>query len=67
MPKLTNEQEAEGYWTESNDEYVQVWHRNNQIALLIQTEDIDQKVHQTIERKRAELREVEAKTGWKPE
>jgi len=65
--KLTEEQEKEGYWVEHSGEYVLVWHRNNQIALLLATADIAQKVQDTIERKRKELKEVEEKTGWKPE
>ena len=65
--KLTEEQEKEGYWAEQSGEYVLVWHRNNQIALLLSTPDIGDKVQNTVERKRKELREVEEKTGWKPE
>ena len=65
--KLTEEQEKEGYWVEQSGEYMLVWHRNNQIALLLSTADIGQKVQNTIERKRKELKEVEEKTGWKPD
>ena len=65
--KLTEEQQREGYRVEHSGEYVLVWHRNNQIALLLSTADIARKAHDTIETKRAELKEVERKTGWKPE
>ena len=63
--RLTEEQEKEGYWVEDCQDRVQVWHKKNQIALLCKSPDIDQKVQETIERRRKELKEVEEKTGWK--
>jgi len=63
---LTKEQEQEGYWVEPSGDYVLVWHHNNQIALLSASGDIQQKVQEVVERRRRELAEVEAKTGWKP-
>ena len=64
---LTNEQEKEGYWTEVYQDRVLVWHKENQIALLYMSPDIDQKVRETVERKRKQLKEVQEKTGWKPD
>jgi len=64
---LTEEQEKEGYWTEVCQDRVLVWHKKNQIALLYMSPDIDQKVQETVERRRKELKDVEAKTGWKPD
>jgi len=63
--KLTTEQEKEGYWVEDCQDRVLVWHKKNQIALLYKSPDIDQKVQETIERRKKELKEVEEKTGWK--
>ena len=65
--KLTEEQKKEGYWVEGSGDYVLVWHHKNQIALLRSTPDIDRKVQESVERRRRELKEVEEKTGWKPE
>ena len=63
--KLTEEQKKEGYRVELSGEYVLVWHRNNQVALLRLTPDIQDKVHSVVEKRRQELREVEEATGWK--
>ena len=65
--KLTEEQQKEGYWVEQSGDNVLVWHRNNQVALLCSSPDIDRKVHEVVERRRKELKEVEEKTGWKPD
>ena len=65
--KLTPDQEKEGYWVQESYGNLQVWHHKNQIALLIITPDIDRKVQDVVERRRRELKEVEEKTGWKPE
>ncbi|MFH1087584.1 MAG: hypothetical protein V1737_03245 [Chloroflexota bacterium] len=65
LAKLTEEQEKEGYWAEQSGSNVLVWHRNNQIALLYLSPDIDRKVQDTVERRRKELKEIEEKTGWK--
>lgn len=65
--KLTAQQEKEGYWVEQSGGYVLVWHGNNQVALLCFSQDIDRKVQDAVERRRKELKEVEEKTGWKPE
>ncbi|MFC1945110.1 hypothetical protein ACFLX5_06545 [Chloroflexota bacterium] len=62
---LTKEQRQEGFWVEQNGNNIQVWKRNNQVALLLATPDIGQKVHEVVERRRKNLREVEEKTGWK--
>ena len=64
--KLTEEQKNEGYWVEMSRDDVLVWHRNNQIAFLCCSQDINQKVQDVVERRRRELKEVEEKTGWKP-
>ena len=64
---LTEEQEKEGYWTEVCQDRVLVWHKKSQIALLYMSPDIDQKVQETVERRRQELKDVEAKTGRKPD
>ena len=64
--KLTEEQKNEGYWVEMSRDDVLVWHHNNQIAFLCSSPDINQKVQDVVERRRRELKEVEEKTGWKP-
>ncbi len=63
---LTEEQTKEGYWVEQSGNNVLVWHKNNQIALLCCSPDIDSKVLEVVERKRKKLKEVEEKTGWTP-
>ena len=63
--KLTDEQKNEGYWVEENAGNVLVWHHKNQIALLLGSADINRKVQSVVEKRRKELKEVEAKTGWK--
>jgi hypothetical protein len=63
--ELTEEQKKEGYWVEGCEDRMLVWHKKNQIALLYKSPDIDQKVQETIERRRKELKEIEEKTGWK--
>ncbi len=63
--KLTEEQEKEGYHVEFSGEYVLVWEENIQIALLINSADINAKVQDVVERRRKELTEIEEKTGWK--
>jgi len=65
--RLTNEQKKEGYWLEVCQDRVLVWHKKNQIALLLSSPDIDHEVQEVVERRRKELKEVEAKTGWKPD
>ena len=67
MAKLTEEQQKEGYWVEEAGSNTLVWHRNNQIALLSTSPDIDRKVQDVVEKRGKELKEVEEKTGWKPE
>ncbi len=64
---LTEEQKKEGYWVEASGSYVLVWHQKNQIALLYHSPDVARKVQDVVERRRKELKEVEEKTGWKPE
>lgn len=64
--RLTEEQKKEGYWVEPSGSYVLVWHHKNQIALLLASPDINRKVKDVIERRQKELKEVEEKTGWKP-
>lgn len=63
--KLTGEQERERYWVETCGGNVLVWHHNNQLALLLPSPDIQKKVQDLIERNRKELKEIEARTGWK--
>ena len=65
--KLTLDQEKEGYWLQESYGNLQVWHHKNQIALLTITPDIEKKLRDVVERRRRELKEVEEKTGWKPE
>ncbi len=65
--RLTEEQRGEGYWVERSGDLVTVWHNKNQIALLLSSPNINEKVQDVIERKRKDLRYVEEKTGWKPE
>ncbi|MSQ34170.1 MAG: hypothetical protein EXR60_07145 [Dehalococcoidia bacterium] len=64
---LSEGQKKEGYWAEASGSYVLLWHRKNQIALLALSPDIARKVQDAVERRRKELKEVEEKTGWKPE
>ncbi|MBI3953629.1 MAG: hypothetical protein HY330_03865, partial [Chloroflexi bacterium] len=63
---LSEEQAREGYWVETSGSYALVWHQKNQIALLSLSPDIARKVQDVVERRRKELKEVEEKTGWKP-
>ncbi len=63
--KLTAEQEKEGYWVEPVEDRVLVWHHKSQIALLYSSPDINRKVQDVVEKRRKQLKEVEAKTGWK--
>ena len=63
--RLTEEQEREGYRVEQSGDNLLVWHRNNQVALLLSSPDIARKVHEVVERRRGELKEVEERTGWK--
>lgn len=63
--KLTEEQQKEGYWVELYEKNVLVWHKKNQIALLYNSPDINKKFQDMVEKRRKELKEVEAKTGWK--
>lgn len=65
MVKLNEEQVKEGYRVEGSENNVLVWHYRNQIALLRLSPDIGRKVHEVVERRRKELKEVEEKTGWK--
>ncbi|MBI2906339.1 MAG: hypothetical protein HYX92_01645 [Chloroflexi bacterium] len=65
--ELTADQQNEGYSVEPSGDYVLVWHRNNQIALLQASPDINEKVQEVVERRRRDLKEIEEKTGWKPD
>lgn len=67
LVRLTEEQEREGYWVERMEDRVLVWHKKNQIALLYWSDDIERKVQEVVEKRRKQLKEVEEKTGWKPE
>ncbi|MBI2916797.1 MAG: hypothetical protein HYY01_02285 [Chloroflexi bacterium] len=63
---VTEEQEKLGYWTEKSGEYVLVWHDNNQIALLMDSPDIGDKVQKVVAKREKDLEEVFQKTGWRP-
>ncbi|MFC1919772.1 hypothetical protein ACFLWX_03165 [Chloroflexota bacterium] len=65
--RLTKQQQKEGYWVEKSCNNALVWHDNNQIALLCSSPDINRKVRDVVEKRRKELKEVEEKTGWKPD
>jgi len=65
--ELTKEQEREGYWIEVLEDRVLVWRKKNQLALLLVSPDIQDRVQELIERKRKELKEVEEKTGYREE
>lgn len=67
MTELNEAYQKKGYWVEESGDYVLVWHRKNQIALLAMSPDIDRKVAETVERRIKELKEIEEKTGWKSE
>jgi hypothetical protein len=62
---LSDKQVKEGYWVEHANRNVLVWHNNCQIALLIQSPDINRKVQDVVEGMRAKYKEIEKKTGWK--
>ncbi|MFN8534436.1 MAG: hypothetical protein U0556_12925 [Dehalococcoidia bacterium] len=64
-PTLTDEQAQAYYRLFVEGDYVQVWHGNTQIGLLLNREGVQDKARQIVERRRRELREVEEKTGWK--
>ena len=66
MVKLTEDQQKEGFWIEQSENTVLVWHHNNQIALLLPSPDMNHKVQDVVQRRREELKEIEEKTGWKP-
>jgi hypothetical protein len=66
-PKLLPEQEAEGYSIEMAEGNILIWHKNTQIALLLNREGVEERARQLVEKRRQELREVSEKTGWKPE
>ncbi|GIW09879.1 MAG: hypothetical protein KatS3mg061_0936 [Dehalococcoidia bacterium] len=66
VPRLTEEQEQEHYFLVVEDGYVQVWHGNTQIGLLLDREGVEEKARALVERRRQELREVAAATGWTP-
>ena len=65
LPRLTDEQEEEGYQLEDCEDRVLVWHKKNHIALLYKSPDIEHNVQEVVEKRRKELKEVEEKTGWK--
>ena len=60
---LNEEQKKEGYWVEETNEGVLVWHNKNQIAFLLKTGDIVEKVQDVVERRRKQLKEIEEKTA----
>lgn len=64
-PTLTEEQERDHYRLVVDGAYVQIWHGNTQIGLLLNREGVQEKARALVERRRQELREVEAQTGWK--
>jgi len=51
---------------EQSGNNVLVLHRNNQVALLPSSPDIDRKAQEMVERRREELKEAGGQTGWKP-
>jgi hypothetical protein len=63
--ELTEEQKREGFWIEILEDRVLVWHKKNQLALLLASPDIQERVQEFIQRKRQEFKELEAKTGYK--
>lgn len=67
MIQLNETYHKMGYWAEESEDYVLVWHRKNQIALLANTPDIARKIEETVTRRIKELKDVEEKTGWKSE
>lgn len=67
LPALAPEQTAEGYRVAEVNGNIQVWHGKGQIALLLPAADLAARVNDVIERRRRMLKEIEEKTGWKPE
>jgi len=63
--ELTEEQKREGFWIEILEDRVLVWHKKNQLALLLASPDIQERVQEFIQRKRQEFKELEAKPGYK--
>ena len=49
-PTLTAEQEAEAYRLFVEGGYVQIWHGNTQIGLLIDREGVEAKARELVER-----------------
>ncbi len=64
---LNPEQQALGYWVERTKESILVWHGKNNIACLLPTGNVLEKVQGVVTRRIEQLKEVEAKTGWKPD
>jgi hypothetical protein len=50
LPRLTSEQEKEGYWVGDCEGRVLVWHKKDQIALLCKSLDIKYKVQEVVEK-----------------
>ena len=56
--KLTHEQKMEGYWIEWSGDLVFVWQHNNQVAMLLATPNIQDKVQDVINRHRVEDKDL---------
>jgi hypothetical protein len=63
---LSAADEAEGFRIEREFGYVQLWHRNVQIGLLIDRDGLPNRVAALVARRRHELQRVFESTGWKP-
>lgn len=57
---IASELEKDGYWAEREGDYVLVWHRNNQIALLAYKPGIKSRVEEMARARQKLLAEIEA-------
>ncbi|MCS7001230.1 MAG: hypothetical protein NZ518_00120 [Dehalococcoidia bacterium] len=65
-PRLLPEHEAEHFRLIPSGDYVMLWHGNTQIALLRRAPDTEARARAIVEQRRAELRAIAERTGWKP-
>lgn len=56
--KLTQSQKSEGYWIERSGNLVSIWRHNTQIAVLLATPNIQDKVQDVINRHRSEDKDL---------
>jgi len=57
--KLTKEQKEEGYWVEQDGNLVTVWYNRKQVALLLFSPNINEKIQAIVERNKREFEEAQ--------